>query len=53
MHDYDGKSDHLAIGDGVIDFKKYKNDIKNNYVVIEVKEKNQLISSIKKISSLF
>jgi sugar phosphate isomerase/epimerase len=53
MHDYDGKNDHLAIGDGIIDFTKYKNEIKNNYVVIEVKEKNQLISSIKKISNLF
>ena len=53
MHDFDGKSDHLAIGDGTIDFKKYKNELKKNYVVIEVKETSQLISSIKKINSLF
>ena len=53
MHDFDGKNDHIAIGDGIINFTKYKNEIKNNYVVIEVKEKSQLISSINKISSLF
>ena len=53
MHDYDGKSDHLAIGDGTIDFIKYKNELGKNFVVVEIKEKKQLISSIKKISSLF
>ncbi len=53
MHDFDGNSDHLAIGAGNINFTKYKSVLKNNYIVIEVKEKNQLIESIKKISSLF
>ncbi len=53
MHDFDGKSDHLAIGAGTIDFTKYKNEIKNNYIVIEVKAKEQLISSVEKIRNLF
>ena len=53
IHDFDGKNDHLPIGTGTIDFTKYKTEIKKNYIVIEVKAKEQLISSIKKISSLF
>ena len=53
MHDYDGKSDHLAIGTGIIDFHKYKDLLKDNYIVLEVKEKEQLTTSVKKISSLF
>lgn len=51
MHDYDRKSDHLAIGTGIIDFSKYSNLLKSNYVVIEVKEEQELIESIKTISS--
>ena len=49
MHDYDGKSDHLEIGKGIIDFSKYQDLLKKCYVVIEVKEKQELINSIEKI----
>ena len=52
MHDYDGDSDHLEIGKGKIDFHKYEDLLKNNYVVIEVKEKNELINSIDKIKEI-
>ena len=52
MHDYDGKSDHLEIGKGLIDFKNYQEIINKCYVVIEVKEKQELISSIKKLKNL-
>ena len=45
MHDYDGTSDHLALGTGIIDFSKYNNILKNNYIVIEVKESNDLLES--------
>ena len=51
MHDYDGKSDHLAIGSGMIDFVKYNKILKDNYVVVEVKEANDLICSLKRINS--
>ena len=51
MHDFDGKKDHLTIGKGIVDFKKYEDILEKNYVVIEVKEKEELIESIKKISS--
>ena len=52
MHDYDGKSDHLEIGKGQIDFAKYQDLLKKCYVVIEVKEQNELINSIKKLKKL-
>jgi len=46
MHDYDGKKDHLTLGVGIIDFKKYDKLISKNYVVIEIKEESELINSI-------
>ena len=46
LHDYDGKKDHLTIGKGTINISKYKNVLNNNYVVIEVKKKKELIDSI-------
>ncbi len=52
MHDYDGDSDHLEIGKGKINFHKYDELLKNNYVVIEVKEKSELINSIDKIKEI-
>lgn len=52
MHDFDGKSDHLAIGDGFIDFSKYKNELTKNYIVVEVKDAKQLTASIKEINNL-
>lgn len=51
MHDYNGKSDHLAIGTGIIDFKKYKELLDCNYVVVEVKEPEELTLSIKAINT--
>ena len=36
-----------------INFNLYKDVIKNNYVVIEVKLKEELENSIKKINNLF
>lgn len=53
MHDTDGKSDHLAIGSGNIDFSKYKDLLENNYVVIEVKVKEELLQSIETIKKEF
>lgn len=53
MHDMDGKNDHLAIGTGIIDFKKYKDLFKDNYVVIEVKQSNELTTSIETIKKEF
>ena len=52
LHDYDGCSDHLTIGKGIIDFTKYQNVLKNNYIVIEVKQTNELEESIKYLSNL-
>lgn len=47
IHDYDGKNDHLEIGSGIIDFKKYDMLIEKNHCVIELKRSNELINSIK------
>lgn len=52
MHDYNGKSDHLTINTGNIDFTKYKEYMNNNYVLIEVKESNELIKSLKNINKI-
>ncbi len=52
LHDYDDKSDHLEIGKGNIDFNLYNDVLKNNYIVIEVKLKNELANSIKKVKNL-
>ena len=46
MHDYDLKNDHLPLGKGQIDFSKYTDVLKNNYVVIEIKETKELLESI-------
>lgn len=46
MHDYDGKKDHLTLGSGIIDFGKYKKMTSKNYIVIEIKEENELVNSI-------
>ena len=51
LHDYNGKSDHLTIGQGIIDFNKYKNILNNNYIVIEVKETSELIESINNLKN--
>ena len=53
MHDTDGKSDHLAIGTGNIDFSKYRDLLEANYVVIEVKIKEELLASIETIKKEF
>lgn len=50
MHDYDGKSDHLAIGDGIVDFSKYQDLLDKCYVVVEVKEADDLVKSIKELN---
>ncbi len=52
LHDFDGKSNHLEIGKGNINFNLYKDVIKNNCVVIEVKLKDELENSIKKVNNL-
>ncbi len=52
MHDYDGKSDHLALLSGKIDFHKYQDVLKDKYIVIEVKEEQELIDSIKNVKEI-
>ena len=49
MHDYNGNSDHLPISSGIIDFKKYCNILKKNYVVLEIKESKELLECIKNL----
>ena len=46
LHDYDGKTDHLTIGEGIIDLNKYTTLLKNNYTVIEIKVQDELVNSI-------
>lgn len=48
IHDFDGKSDHIALGSGFLDvFKKMKLIRKLEvYAVIEVKEKDELVKSV-------
>lgn len=48
IHDFDGKSDHIALGSGFLDaFKKMKLIRKLGvYAVIEVKEKDELVKSV-------
>lgn len=48
IHDGTRKKCHLTLGEGEIDIKKFKNlAIKNNaYVVLEVKQKSDLIASV-------
>lgn len=49
FHDYNGKSDHIALGSGIIDIDQKLSLIKelNVYAVIEVKQEKELIDSIK------
>ncbi len=53
LHDYNGQKDHIEVGKGNINFKNYEEVIKSNYVVIEVKEKNELIASLNYLKDLF
>lgn len=52
LHDFDGNNDHLTIGKGIIDFTKYHNVLKDNYIVIEVKQAFELEESIKYLRNL-
>jgi len=53
LHDYDGKTDHLTIGKGVIDLEKYKEVLENNYIVIEIKVEDELTNSINYLRNYF
>ena len=48
IHDFDGKSDHIALGSGFLDvFKKMELIRKLEvYAVIEVKKKDELVKSV-------
>jgi len=51
IHDNNGKNDeHLGIGLGIIDFSKIVKLLKDNDAVIEVKNKDQIDSSIQALS---
>ena len=47
------KKDHLTVGQGIINFKKYKNVFDNNYVVIEIKVEDELKNSINYLQNNF
>lgn len=54
FHDADGKKDHLALLEGTIELKKYK-DMANDYdcyVVLEVKNKCDLLKSVLEFRNL-
>ena len=51
LHDYDGKSDHLTIGQGIIDLEKYMDVLSDNYIVIEIKVDDELTNSINYLHS--
>ena len=51
LHDFDGKTDHLPIGKGIIDFNKYQSVLKENYIVIEIKQTDELLESINYIKN--
>ena len=55
MHIHDSKDDkcHLAIGEGDSDIRVYGEYIKNAYVLLEVKQKNDLTISVPKFKKLF
>jgi len=53
LHDYDGKTDHLTIGQGIIDLKKYEDVLNNNYIVIEIKVEDELTNSINYLRNYF
>ncbi|MBR2965479.1 MAG: TIM barrel protein [Clostridia bacterium] len=46
VHDSLGKKCHLAIGEGDCDLSRYKKFMENAYVLIEVKQKSDLIISV-------
>lgn len=54
LHDYNGKSDHIALGSGIMNIEEKLSLIKelDVYTVIEVKEKKELIDSIKFLNNL-
>lgn len=54
IHDFDGNKDHLELGKGLIDIKKYMKFCKKNdiYAVIEVKRQQELINSIEYINKI-
>ncbi len=52
VHDSDGKRCHLAIGDGTVSFEKYAEFYKNAYVVLEVKQKSDLLVSVPKFREM-
>lgn len=51
LHDFDGKSDHLALGNGIVDIKdELKLAAKNNLsVVVEVKQSEELSLSVERL----
>ena len=53
LHDFDGKSDHLTLGQGIINLEKYKNVLNDNYIVIEIKVQEELINSINYLHNYF
>lgn len=53
LHDYDGKTDHLTIGQGIIDLEKYRGVLNNNYIVIEIKVEDELTNSINYLRAYF
>ncbi len=52
IHDGNYKTCHLAIGEGLIDIKKYKEMAKDAYVVLEVKSSKDLLASVDIFRSL-
>ena len=55
IHDFDGKADHLELGTGKIDIKKYLSFCKENncYGVIEIKRREELEKSINYIKTVY
>lgn len=52
IHDAKGKKCHLAIGEGEINIKKFKDLAKDCYVVLEVKSSEELITSVDKFINI-
>ena len=53
IHDSDGQKCHLSIGDGNTDFEKYKRFMKDCYLLLEVKQKSDLLTSVPKFREMF
>lgn len=53
IHDSDGKKCHLSIGEGDTDLKKYERFMKDNYLLLEVKQKSDLLTSVPKFKKIF